>query len=37
MRGMTNIETNEHKTYTFFLSSIRQIELLTPILQNNQR
>ena len=33
MRGMTNIETNEHKTYTFFLSSIRQIELLIPILQ----
>ena len=36
MRGMTNIETNEHKTNTFFLASIRKIELLIPILQNNQ-
>ena len=33
---MTNIETNEHKTNTFFLASIRKIELLIPILQNNQ-
>ena len=36
MRGMTNIETNEHKTNTFFLARIRKIELLIPILQNNQ-
>ena len=37
MRGMTNIETNEHKTNTFFLASIRKIGLLIPILQNNQK
>ena len=33
MRGMTNIETNEHKTNTIFIDSIRKIELLIPILQ----
>ena len=37
MRGMANIETNEHKTDTIFIDSIRKIELLIPILQNNQR
>ena len=37
MRGMTNIETNEHKSNTFFLASIRKMKLLIPILQNKEK